>query len=245
MKKSFYLIGCLLLTSACNLPVPTPAPDSTPEETPPPTPEVVTDAPALSITETAVPEIEPPPLYFTEEFDAPSSFWEFHQTGGTQPPTVTIQNGALHIDIASSDTWMIGVHNVHSYSNVFVRAKTSLNPGGSVGLICRYSETGWYEFNAAANGEYSVLLGQWLAPGVAKYIPVIKDISNKLPGGASNEIGLFCEDNFLQLYANGVMIRRVEVTNYGLTEGKAGITASSFAEIPVSAIFEWIQVSQN
>lgn len=244
MKKSF-LLGLLLLTSACNLPVPTSVPDSAPEETPLPTPEVVIETPDLSITETAVPEVEPPPLYFTEEFDTSTSFWEFHQTGGTQPPTVTIQNGALHIDIASSDTWMIGVHNVHSYSNVFVRAKTALNPGGSVGLICRYSEFGWYEFNATSNEEYSVLLGQWLAPGVAKYIPVIKDVSNKLPGGASNEIGLFCEDNFLQLYANGVMIRRVEVTNYGLTEGKVGITTASFAEMPVSAIFDWVQVSQD
>jgi hypothetical protein len=41
------------------------------------------------------------------------------------------------------------------------------------------------------------------------------------------------------------MIRRVEVTNYGLTEGKVGITASSFTDIPMSAIFEWVQVSQE
>ena len=39
------------------------------------------------------------------------------------------------------------------------------------------------------------------------------------------------------------MIRRVEVTNYGLEEGKVGVTASSFIEVPMSAIFEWVQVS--
>jgi len=244
MKKSF-LLGLLLLTSACNLPVPTPAPDSAPAETPLSTPEAVTDAPGLSITETAVPTPEPPPLYFTEEFDTPFSFWEFRQTGGTQLPASSIQNGTLRIDIASPDTWMVGILNVHSYSDVFVRAKTSAAPAGSVGLICRYSEDGWYEFNVSSDGAYSVLLGQWLSPDVVKYAPIINDLSSKLAGNATSEIGLFCEDNFLKLYANDVMIRRVEVTNYGLTDGKIGITAASFVQAPISAIFEWVQVSQE
>ncbi|NWF64124.1 MAG: hypothetical protein HXY38_07440 [Chloroflexi bacterium] len=243
MNKKKFIGLILLLTSACSLPASTPEVKPAPTQAPLPTPETVSVTPSLAPTETAVPTPEPPPLYFTDEFDTSSSYWEFTQAGGAAPPTPSFENGALRIDISSPDTWLVGVHNVNSYENVFVRAQTALNPGGSVGLLCRYSEGGWYEFNTSNNGTYSLLLGQWLSPGVAKYIPILNDKSNQLAGASNNEIGLFCQDNFLQLFVNGVMIRRVEVTNYGLAEGRIGISASSFAEIPMSAIFEWVRVS--
>lgn len=243
--KKILLIGCLLLISACNLPVSSPTADSASAETPLSSPTADESTQSPSIAETAVPAVEPPPLYFIDELDAVTPFWEFHQTGGMQLPAPSIQNGALRIDIASPDTWLIGIHNVHLYTNVFIRAKTSISPSGSAGLICRYSENGWYEFNVSNDGSYSVLLGQWLSTEIVKYMPIINDASNQLTSGMPGEIGLYCEDNFLQLYANDVMIRRVEVTNYGLEEGNIGITASSFADIPMSAIFEWVQVSQE
>lgn len=238
MKKLFFFIG-LLLTSACNLPVPTPTIE--PSLTQPPLPSPV----SVAETQTVPATFEPLPLEFTEEFDAVSSYWEFLQTGGTSTPVTSFQGGSLHIDISSPDTWLVGIHNANSYSTVFVRAQTAATPTGSIGLICRYSEDGWYEFNVSNDGTYSLLLGQWLSPGIVKYSPIINDLSNKLTGTSTSEIGLFCEDNFLQLYAGNTMIRRVEVTNYGLTEGKVGITAASFAEFPMSAIFEWVQVSQD
>lgn len=241
MKKLFF-IGCLLLTAACNLGVPAPTSDS---PTLPSSPTAVIETQTVSNTETVSSTPKPPPLYFTEEFDATSPYWEFLQAGGTAVPLSSFQNGSLRFDISSPETWVIGIHTANSYSNVFVRAKTSASPTGSTGLICRYSEDGWYEFNVSNNGTYSLLLGQWLSPEVAKYIPVIHDLSNKLTNISTSEIGLFCEDNFLQLYVNNTMIRRVEVTNYGLAEGKVGISASSFAEVPMSAIFEWIQVSEK
>ena len=240
MKKLFF-IGCLLLTVACNLPNSTPAADSPLTATLPSSPVTVTETQTVPVT------LEPLPRYFTEEFDAASSsyYWEFLQAGGTTTPLPLFQNGSLQINISSPDTWLVGIHNANSYSNVFVRAKSSITPTGSAGLICRYSEDGWYEFNVSNDGTYSVLLGQWLSQDVVKYAPIINDLSNKLTEVTASEIGLFCEDNFLQLYVNGTMIRRVEVTNYGLTEGKIGITASSFMEIPVTAIFEWVSVGEK
>lgn len=245
MKKIF-LFGILFLTSACNMPASTPEVETTPTQTPLPAPTIVSVTPSLVPTETAVPTPEPPPLYFSDEFDTSTPYWEFMQAGGVAAPVTNISEGALRIDIAASDTWLIGIHNVHGYLNVFVSAQTSISPSGSTGLICRYSaEDGWYEFNASPNGDYNLLLGQWLSPGIVKYLPIISDVSNQLTGNAANEIGLFCEDNFLQLYVNDVMIRRVEVTNYGLREGKIGITTASFGDVPVSALFESITVSDE
>ena len=152
----------------------------------------------------------------------------------------------LNIDISSPDTWMIGIHNVNTYSNIFVRAKISVNPTGSLGLICRYDESSWFEFNVASDGTYNLLLGQWLAEGIAKYIPLTSDASNQLNSPNLNyEIGLACQDNFLLLYVNETLLRRIDVTNYGLTEGKIGITASSLKESPTTSLFEWVQVSEE
>jgi hypothetical protein len=244
MKKHL-LIGLLLLTSGCNLGVPSPTPESTPQATLPSAPTTVPATATFPATETAVPTPEPPALYFTDEFDIPSPYWEFLQTGGATALTTSIENGSLRIDASSPDTWFVGIHTAHSYSDVFVRAKTSIRQGGSVGLICHYSADGWYEFNAASDGTYNILLGQWLSPGVAKYIPIINESSKQLTGSTTHELGLFCEGGFLQLFVNGTIIRRVDVTNYGLTEGQVGITASSFTEVPMSAIFEWVAVGRE
>ncbi|HNF95522.1 MAG TPA: hypothetical protein PLQ75_12780, partial [Anaerolineales bacterium] len=59
------------------------------------------------------------------------------------------------------------------------------------------------------------------------------------------ELGMFCQDNYVQLFVNDVMIRRVEVTNYGLEEGGVGITFASLKESPASVIFEWVKISSE
>ncbi len=239
MKKYILLIGFLAITAACNIGVtPTPA---MPTVTLPPPPAPATTTPTLfPPTNTPV-----PPRYFTDEFDTASPFWEFLQTGGAGSSQVTFETGALRINLPTADTWHIGIHNAYGYSDVFVRAKVSASSTGSVGLICRYDEsTGWFEFNVDSSGIYSVLLGQWLAPGIAKYIPVISDVSNQIQAGNVNtELGLFCEENFLSLYVNDIVIRRVDVTNYGLTEGNVGIAVASYRDAPLDAIFEWVKVS--
>jgi hypothetical protein len=194
--------------------------------------------------ETPSSTLEPPSPYFTEEFDIPSPYWKIVQVGGAQAATFTF-NGSLRIDNPAPDTWIIGIHIIHSYSNVFLRAKTSVNPVGSAGLICRYSETnGWFEFNAGSDGTYSLLLGKWLADGIAAYIPIVNDTSD-LTISPALELGLFCEDNFLRLYINDTLIRNVDVTNYGLMEGNIGVSAASFAQAPMTAVFEWVKVAQK
>jgi hypothetical protein len=47
------------------------------------------------------------------------------------------------------------------------------------------------------------------------------------------------------LYANGALLKRLDVTNYGLTEGNIGITAASYREAPMNVVFEWVQVSEE
>ncbi|MCK6568161.1 MAG: hypothetical protein DCC59_02975 [Chloroflexi bacterium] len=236
-KKLAIVMGCLILSLACNLPGYTPTDELPLTQTPPPPPATAAPLPAS-------PTPEPPPPYFDDEFDSASPYWKIVQVGGAQPATFTFDS-SLRIENPAPDSWIVGVHLIHSYSNVFLRAKTAVNPAGSVGLICRYNETdGWYEFNIASDGTYSLLLGKWLAEGIVTYVPIFSDTS-ALAESPVLEPGLFCEDNFLRLYVNDALLRNVDVTNYGLTEGNIGISAASLAQAPATVLFEWISIKDK
>jgi hypothetical protein len=113
-------------------------------------------------------------------------------------------------------------------------------------LICRYSETdGWLEYNISTDGTYSLLYGTWLTNGIASYLPVMDGASNLIqPTGAAQEIGMICSGTTVSLLVNQTIVRNVDVSRFELTNGKIGITASSFENVPVIAAFDWMRVSE-
>jgi hypothetical protein len=244
MKKLFLFLGCLALTVACQNTTSTPQAEATPMAatmTPPPpvtATQTFTPAPTASPT--------PVPLFFTEEFNTDLGAWVSFQTGGAESPKVNLENDLLRIDFPAPNTWYYAIHNAHEYSDVFVSAKFLGTSAGSIGLICDYSESnGWYEFNIASDGTYSVLFGQWLAQGIAQYTPIANKSTEYLhPGKLDYEIGLTCQENTLLLYINGKLFRKLDVTHYGLVKGKIGINASSFEETPMTVTFDWVTVSE-
>ena len=249
MKKLF--LGSLLFITACQAVVNAPATaQSSPSATIPvsPTPTLVpaTDTPAP----TATSEFTPTPLarLFTNEFDAPLTGWVILQTGNESPPAVKTENSNLILQMDSPFTWAYAVYEAQEYADVRVDARFSNQAGSpaSIGLICRYSETdGWFEYNVYSDGTYSVLYGQWLASGIADYLPVLSSASNMIqPSGTSQEIGLLCSGTTLSLFIDQTLIRSVDVSRFALTVGKVGITASSFENIPVIAAFDWVKVSE-
>lgn len=239
MKK--ILIGCLLFITACQGATSTPMVVASLTSTALPTLEAATSTPEPTAT------AFPAPLDFMDEFDIVSPYWEVFQTGGITTPLAAVENGAFRVSINTADTWSIGIHNANTYSNVFVSAQVSANPAGSVGLVCRYdAETGWFEFNLGSDGTYSLLFGKWLDSGIAQYRVISTEAFSKAnPAGQENVLGLSCEDNFLRLSVNEIPIINVDVTNYGLTQGYIGITASSFADVPMTGVFEWVKVDSQ
>jgi hypothetical protein len=239
------LIGIIFLT-ACTSPTDVPPQAELPSlmtatQTPSlPVTATVTFTPAPTVTYTPV------PLFFTEEFNTDLGAWASFQTGGAEAPTVSLENDLLRIDFQSPNTWYYAIHNAHEYSSVFVSAKFSGTPTGSLGVICNYSESkGWFEFNVASDGTYSVLFGQWLTQGIAQYTPIANDSSEYLQDdNLGYEIGLTCQDYILLPHINGKLFRKLDVTRYGLTQGKIGINASSFDETPMIATFDWVKVGE-
>ena len=200
----------------------------------------ITLTPAPTFTPTPV------PLFFTDEFNSDLGAWVSFQTGGVEAPSVKLENDFLRIDFSAPNTWYYAIHNAHEYSNVSVSADFSGTSTGSLGVICDYKESkGWYEFNIGSDGRYSILFGQWLAEGIAQYTPIAVENTEYLKAGKlSYEIGLTCRDNILLPYINGKLFRKVDVTRYGLTEGKVGINASSFEEVPMIATFDWFKAQE-
>jgi hypothetical protein len=237
------IIGILTCTAACQGASPTTTAIRTPTTAPHTLPAPATAKLAFTSTSAFTPT--PVPLFFTEEFNTDMSAWVSYQTGGEASPTLTLENDLLRLDIPSPNTWYYAIHNAHDYKDVFVIAKFYGTPSGSLGLICRYSESGWYEFNLASDGTYNVLFAQWLGDGIARYTPIASDSSEYLQSGnLSYEIGLTCQDEYLLLHINGKLFRKLDVSRYGPTEGKIGISASSFDETPMIATFDWVKVNE-
>jgi hypothetical protein len=116
----------------------------------------------------------------------------------------------------------------------------------SMGLVCHYDEQeGWYEFNISSDGTYNLLYGQWLDKGIARYTPILNDNSERIAqGNSTNQIGLDCYENIVQLYINEMLIRKMDVSRYELTGGKVGLSLASFEELPVILSFDWVKVSE-
>lgn len=246
MKKLF--LGCLILIAACQ-PATTPMPVASPAPTAtiPPTPVPLTETPQP--TPTIAPTTTPFPRFFTDEFDASlAADWGILQAGGEATPNVRTENGALILQMDSSFNWVYAVFGTREYEDIRVDARVVNQAGSpsSIGLVCHYSEAdGWFEYNISTDGTYNVLYGQWLANGVANYLPILSAPSNAiLPSGTPQEIGLLCSGTVLSLFIDQNLIRNVDVSRYELTGGNIGLTASSFENTPVVAAFDWVRVSE-
>lgn len=239
------LIGCLFLLAACQPATPTPEAVLFPTATLPPTPVPVTDTPEP--TSTPQPTPTPFPRFFTDEFDGSLAGWVILQAGSDAVPNIKNENSTLTLQMDAPYTWVYAVFGAQDYENVRVEARFANQAGSpaSIGLICRYSEAdGWFEYNVSADGTYGVLYGQWLANGIADYLPILSAPSKAIqPSGTSQEIGLVCSGTTLSLYIDGTLIRNVDVSRYELGEGKVGVAVSSFENTPIIATFDWVRVS--
>ena len=249
MKKLF-LLGCLILITACQPATPTSVAPLFPTTTssPAPLPATVTPPPTASQTPESTPT--PFPRSFTDEFDSSLAGWVILQAGSDSVPNIKTENSNLILQMDSPFTWVYAVYGAQDYDSVRIDTQF-INQAGSpaaIGLICRYSETdGWLEYNVSTDGTYNVLYGQWLANGIADYLPIPSasgTSGNIQPSGAPQEIGLICSGTTLSLFVDQTLIRSVDVSRYELASGKVGVTASSFENVPVVAAFDWVKVSE-
>jgi len=226
---SIFLFGCRPAATAPSLP---------PTQTFTPSPEATWTPESTS---TAVPALRD----FTEEFNSPSPYWSTFGTN-TLEPDIQLLSGFLVFNLTHTNDWADTIYNAQNYQDVRVDAQVNIRAGsdGTVGVVCHYSQAnGWYEFNIYADQTYMLMYGQWLTPDIVRYTPLHHTSSEKIRTGA-NQIGLVCQGNELTPYINNVRMIVYEDTKVGLKEGNIGLTASSFADVPFVAAFDWVKVSE-
>lgn len=247
MKKLLF-IGLILLTSACQTATPSPAPatPSAPTATLLPTPIPATSTPEPTLT--PAPSPTPFPRYFTQEFDSPLEGWLILQAGSETSPNVNVEGGALRLQMDVPYAWLYALYGAEDYADVYIEAEyvnSALTPAAA-GLVCRYSETeGWLEYNVLTDGTYNVLYGKWLEAGIADYLPILDGTAPGIKqSGEVQQIALTCTGTTVYLHLNGNVIRSVNVESYNLSAGKVGVTASSFENAPVIAVFNRLTVRE-
>jgi serine protease Do len=181
-------------------------------------------------------------LYYFTEFEDDLADWTyFLMSGKDENFTLEAENGKLRFDIQARDTYVYVVNNALDVADV--RIDTSNENLGrnanNVSLMCRYSDRGWYEFNIASNGEYSIL----------KYDNNTQSYRALWTGGSTlinmgqevNEYAAVCQGDSLSLYINGGFVKTIKDTT--IKSGLAGISVSSFGSIPIIVEFDAFALS--
>jgi hypothetical protein len=182
--------------------------------------------------------------YFYTEFDGGLDSWSYFEWHGKEDGfSAETASNRLRFEIDGRDVWLYFLYNDYSYTNVRIDTKAE-NLGrnnNNVSLICRYSDDlGWYEFNIANNGTYTIL---WydnvslhdyklLYSGGSNLIRMGKDV---------NEYTAICNNDKLTLGINGAEVRTV--TDKNLKEGLTGLSVSSFDVTPIIVEFDYYNIS--
>jgi hypothetical protein len=133
------------------------------------------------------------------------------------------------------------MYELRNYADVRIEVEVT-NQGSNnnnVGLVCRFSEYGWYEFNISSSGVYSIYAFdnkeyRLLRNGGSTWIKMGQD---------TNHYSVECIENELTLYINDQKVWSGEENTF--KSGLVGISASTKNYQPVIIDFEWIKVIEQ
>ncbi|NPV74993.1 MAG: hypothetical protein HPY59_01330 [Anaerolineae bacterium] len=196
------------------------------------------------------------PRFFMDEFDGPlnTTDWALEEyyllpegveeeDEEAQPVySVEQERGALKFDLESPYLYLYHLYTPHEYEDVRIDFEVE-NKGvntNNIGIVCRFTDYGWYEFIATSGGYYSIMRyyedeDKELATGGIKSIKFGKDKKNVFTA--------ICKGKTLIFIVNDVEIARVkdeEIVDPGYT----GINVSSEAYVPVNVELNWLSISE-
>lgn len=112
-----------------------------------------------------------------------------------------------------------------------------------VGLVCRYSDQGWYEVDVLSSGVYYF----YYVDQKYKYTQIWNGGSQLVKtGSATNDYTLICSGNTLTLGINGTEVKSLKLSGGSypvLTDGQVGLTVSSTDSTPVIVEFDEFVIS--
>lgn len=188
----------------------------------------------------------PPPLFFTEEWNADSSDWKWFSTHGNDNLwDVYTEAGVLVYYLTGKEISSYYFYEPRDYDQVKVstRVENRSKTQSSIVLICNYSETwGWYEFDIGTNGLWQIRVHD--SKNRTGYLELKSGGSKGIhTGEAINEYSITCEGNRLSLAVNGTLAVEYMDKILNLSEGKVGIGVLSSNQVPILVEFDWVKIS--
>jgi|GEM_PF-463319 hypothetical protein len=219
----------------------------------PPTSVPPTSVPPTNVPPTAVPTQPPMPTdepvaesepYYTEEFDYVPENWYYEVLVGNEDKTdISVADGNMTFTIEDYDTYAYVFYEDYTYTDVYIEAST-VNRGSNdnmMTLVCRYSDTGFYEVNITNGGLYDIYA--YVEAMDVGYVRLYNGGSKNINMGLkSNTFAMSCEGNEISLYVNGVLERTIEDNKYNMPEGLIGVGVASFDATPVVVAFDYVYI---
>ena len=160
---------------------------------------------------------------FVDDFSDPASGWG---AASTESYVRGYDSGKylIRIDVPH---WFVWTIQDRTYKDVAVEvlARSEGATDNHFGVICRYSDAGFYYFAISADGYYAIFrrLGDQPLEPLTGPAMLRSPVINR--EGVTNRLLGVCEGSVLTFYVNGELIARAEDTQ--LTAGKVGIAAGT------------------
>ncbi|MCC6299177.1 MAG: hypothetical protein IT314_07755 [Anaerolineales bacterium] len=233
--------GTEISTSAAVLPTQTPTPQIT----------VVDDTSTPEAGSTTAPVESPTPNpFYVEDFNTDLASWiEFMTSGDSSLVEKKVDLGVLSVQLLQRDeitSRYYLVNNAFSYSDVKLEAVVTNrgNNSNGVGLVCRYSDIGWYEVQVSNSQSFAVYVVDNIGIMSQGYHEIAYFDSNQILSGLSTNIyTMTCKGNVISLFANGNLLWEYTDTVFGFSDGKIGLSVWSPQTLPVNVSFESLTVS--
>ena len=182
----------------------------------------------------------PGDIYYEEAFEEMDGWTVFQMHGNPDGFGYEIFDNRLRTDIQSQDTWVYyffeGAGDFQDV-RIDITAQNRASNTNFVGMICRYSDQGWYEANILNTGEYAIYYGgpEGLEDRIYKGNSTLIRTGQK-----SNSYTLICQGETLTLGINGIEVYSMPLRTGDyryLENGQVGLSVSTSYAIPVVVDF--------
>lgn len=211
-------------------------------------------SPIPETTSTAVVEESPTPTpnpFYVEEFNTDLTTWSNFMTSGDSRMVVDpkVERGVLPLQLLQVEDRIAQyylINDAFSYSDVKVEAVVTNrgNNTNGVGLVCRYSDIGWYEVQVSNSQTFAIYVVDNIGIVNQGYNEVTTGDSKEIQSGLSTNVyTMLCKGNVISLFVNDELVWEFTDEKFGFAEGKIGLSVWSLQTLPVNVEIETLTVS--
>lgn len=162
-----------------------------------------------------------------------------------------IIDGNLVSDISYKNVWGYFLYNpAITYENVEIEAVVeNLRSTATLGLVCQFGDTGWYQFDINGGGLYYVRYVDRMDSGIDEErflimygsIPGFKDSYSAV---RENTIRAGCDRNRLTLIVNDVVLINNKQAKFDRVTGQVGVAIRTYENYPALVVLKSVSIRE-